>query len=95
MSESDICRLTFLLQNKDKKRNWTRMIKRICIITFVMQRAILQFKRYKVFFKTRFNYDLLTPGFKESRSFTWLKQNSAIDMSQDQDNHTLFTKREC
>ena len=60
-----------------------------------MQRAIVQFKRYKVFFKTRFSYGLLTPGFKESRSFTWLKQNGALDMFRDQDNHILFTKREC
>ena len=30
----------------------------------------------------------------KSRPFTWLKQNSAKYLSWDQDNHTMFTKRE-
>ena len=60
----------------------------------MIQRAIAQCKRYKAIFKTRFNNDLLTPGFKELRPSTWLKQNGGTDLLWDQNNHTMFTKRE-
>ena len=40
------------------------------------------------------NYDSLTPGLKESRLFTWLKQDGATNLSWNKDNHTIFTKRQ-
>ena len=56
--------------------------------------SYFQMRQILSIFETSFNYDFLNPGFKESRPFTWLKQNGATDLSWDQDDHTMFTKRQ-
>ena len=68
-----------IITKKENKRKWSKVNKRIY---FPMQKV-------KSIFKICFNEDSLTPGFKESRLFTWSKQNGVTNFSWDKDNRTM------
>ena len=88
MCESNSDHLALLFQNYSKEETKLEWVKLGNIIRDTKNYFWMQ----KTKIKTRFNYDLLTHGYKKSRLFIWMKQNGATNLSY-HDYHTMFTKR--